>query len=122
MYESPIQMISEDIIKDIVKKQDGVLLEAVHRVGFDVNKEELEKALLYDRNQWERGYADGKMDGYHLRDSEIVRCKDCKYGHRLTDANGYNYRTCNYPWGHGMMVDEYGFCKWGERRDDAEVH
>lgn len=54
---------------------------------------------------------------------EVVRCKDCKYGHRLTDTNGYNYRTCNYPWGHGMMVDEHGFCKWGERREDyAEVH
>ena len=79
MWESPIQMISEDIIKDMVEKQDGVLLEAVHRVGFDVNKDELEKALLYDRDQWERGYTDGKMDGYNLRDSEIVRCKYCKY-------------------------------------------
>ena len=39
MWESPIQMISEDIIKDIVEKQDGVLLEAVHRIGFDVNKD-----------------------------------------------------------------------------------
>lgn len=52
--------------------------------------------------------------------AELVRCKDCKCGHKLTDANGYNYRTCNNPWGHGMMVEEYGFCKWGERRDDGD--
>ena len=49
--------------------------------------------------------------------SEVVRCKDCEYGHRLTDANGYNYRTCNYSFGHGMMVEEYGFCKYGVRRE-----
>ena len=49
---------------------------------------------------------------------EVVRCKDCKYGHLLTDVNGLKFRTCNCTWGHGLMVDEFGFCKWGERRDD----
>lgn len=112
MYESPIQMISEDIIKDIVKKQDSVLLEAVHRVGFDVNKEELEKALLYDRNQWERGYADGKMDGYHLRDVEIVRCEECKHYIRHDKRCG--------KLNHGVHTNFY--CADGERRNDAEVH
>ena len=111
MYESPIQMISEDIIKDIVKKQDGVLLEAVHRVGFDVNKEELEKALLYDRNQWERGYVDGKMDGYHLRDTEIVRCRDC---------NKRNGDYCHrYHDGYSAFIHQDDFCSYGERRDDV---
>ena len=28
-------------------------------VGFDVNKEELAKALIYDRNQYEKGCSDG---------------------------------------------------------------
>lgn len=75
----------------------------------------------------ELGTEDEDVYCYHLLESaptvdavEVVRCRDCKYGHRLTDANGYNYRTCNYPWGHGMMVEEYGFCKWGERRESNE--
>ena len=36
-----------------------------------VDKEELLKALSYDRNQYQKGYSD--------RDSEIVRCKNCYY-------------------------------------------
>ena len=113
MYESPIQMISEDIIKDIVEKQDGVLLEVVHRVGFDVNEEEIKKALTYDRNQWERGYVDGKMDGYHLRDTEIVRCRDCV--HKEREQPGMVF--C--PMMVGSWVDEDHFCGWGERREDG---
>ena len=127
MYESPIQMVSEDIIKDIVEKQDGYLIELVHRCGFDVNEEELKRALLYDRNQWERGYIDGKMDGYHLRDVEIVRCHDCK--HRGTDDcpmyfeeqveweedGGYIERDTIYH----DYTEDGGFCDRGERREDA---
>ena len=121
MYESPIQMISEDIIKDIVKKQDGVLLEAVHRVGFDVNKEELEKALLYDRNQWERGYVDGKMDGYHLRDTEIVRCKECKH-YEWADNRAFGMPTKYCSWTGFEDVDDNDFCSRGERREDDTLH
>ena len=61
-YESPITMYTDRIVKDIVEKQDGYLLEEVRRVGFDINKEELKKALAYDRDQYMRGYFDGKMD------------------------------------------------------------
>ena len=110
MWESPIQMISEDIIKDIVRKQDECLMEAVHRVGFDVNKEELEKALLYDRNQWERGYADGKMAGYHLRDTEIVRCGECKYRDADDFCTGRGYPN--------VLVPDDGFCDKGERNEE----
>lgn len=52
---------------------------------------------------------------------EVVRCKYCKYGHELTDENGYRFILCNYPTGHGLLVCDYDFCKWGERgTDDAE--
>jgi hypothetical protein len=134
MYESPIEMISEDIIKDIVEKQNGYLIEIVHRLGFDVNEEEIKKALTYDRNQWERGYADGRMDGYHLRDTEIVRCKDCKHRpikgdgnivYAPNDINGWDDETCPclcedcyYNW---MPEDDF-FCGKGERRNDATLH
>lgn len=60
-YQSPITMYTERIIKDIVEKQDGYLMEEVRRVGFDINKEELAKALKYDRDQYMRGYSDGRM-------------------------------------------------------------
>lgn len=121
MYESPIQMISEDIIKDIVKKQDGVLLEAVHRVGFDVNKDELEKALLYDRDQYEEGFSDGRR----ARDSEIVRCRECMFwGESLTkeernECDVYADLVCTYWMSDGLTRDD--FCSKGERGDDDDT-
>jgi hypothetical protein len=54
-------MYTERIIKDMVEKQDGYLVEEVRKVGFDINKEELAKALKYDRDQYVQGYTDGRM-------------------------------------------------------------
>ena len=55
MYESPINMI----ISKLCTNLESDCLKAVQRCGFDVNKEELAKALKYDREQYEKGYTDG---------------------------------------------------------------
>lgn len=55
MYESPINQILGEMQ---IAYEDGCM-KAVQNVGFDVNKEELIKALQYDRNQYEKGYKDG---------------------------------------------------------------
>jgi len=52
---------------------------------------------------------------------EVVRCKDCKFGQRLIDANGLHYLFCGNPFGHGIMVGNHSFCSWGEM-DVAEKH
>lgn len=119
MWESPIQMITDDIIKDLVQKQDGCLVEYVHRVGFDVDKAELAKALAYDREQYEKGYADGRF----ARDSEIVRCKYCK--HRPT-GTGANHDLefpddecpcqCEDYWYSWIPKDDW-FCASGKRKE-----
>ena len=54
-------MYTERIIKDITEKQDEYLIEEVRKVGFLINKEELAKALKYDRDQYIQGYTDGRM-------------------------------------------------------------
>ena len=41
--------------------EDGIL-KSVQKIGFNVNKEELEKALRYDRGQYQKGYSDGKEE------------------------------------------------------------
>lgn len=38
---------------------DGELLKVTQEMGLDVDREELLKALEYDRGQYEKGYADG---------------------------------------------------------------
>ena len=55
MYESPIEPIKTKI--QIQFEDDCV--KAIQSCGFNVNKEELVKALIYDRKQYEKGYADG---------------------------------------------------------------
>ena len=65
MYQSPIEFITIQLNTQI---EDGIY-KAVQKYGVKVDKDELIKALQYDRGQYQKGYND--------RDSEIVRCKDC---------------------------------------------
>lgn len=58
MYESPINFIFGDIQTQIVKQQEEEMYMAVQKCGVNVNKEELMKALQYDREQYEKGYED----------------------------------------------------------------
>lgn len=61
-YESPIKKIYTDIQNKLIEDEEKMTLQAVQNVGIDVDKEELLKALKYDRNQYEKGYKDGKKD------------------------------------------------------------
>ena len=58
MYESPIT----EWQTEMQVTYEDECLKAVQRVGFDVNKEELLKALQYDRGQYLTGYMDGYCD------------------------------------------------------------
>ena len=58
MYESPIEMICNDIQTRIVKQQENDVYQAVQQYGITVDKEELLKALRYDREQYTKGYND----------------------------------------------------------------
>ena len=60
-YESPIVMYVDKIMQDLEKQTDEDVLNAVIRVGVTVDKDELIKALQYDRDQYEKGYHDGVM-------------------------------------------------------------
>ena len=62
MYRSPIEIYTENTLKESVKQRDGYIFQEVQRIGVDVDKEELLRALKYDRDQYEAGYADGKRD------------------------------------------------------------
>ena len=69
MYESPINMIYDATYNNVKQYQDEVenkiVCEITERYAIDVNKDELIKALNYDRDQYNKGYADGKSVGYH---------------------------------------------------------
>lgn len=60
MYESPIYSFEKTISMDIGEKYDNLVMTAVKEVGIDVDREELIKALEYDRDQYMKGYRDGE--------------------------------------------------------------
>lgn len=62
MYESPIELITTNMMTEIVKNQETEIMRAVQGVGVNIDKDELLKALSYDRQQYQKGYADGVKD------------------------------------------------------------
>ena len=60
MYESPVNQI----LGEMQTTYENNCIKAVQSYGFDVNKEELTKALAYDRNQYEKGYIDGYLEAF----------------------------------------------------------
>ena len=59
MYESPIELITDNVLTQIRKNQEDYVYEVVQNMGVNVNKEELLKALAYDRQQYCKGFEDG---------------------------------------------------------------
>lgn len=60
MYESPITKYMRDIETQIREAEDEQLMyEVKQAIGFAVDKQELIKALEYDRDQYNKGYEDG---------------------------------------------------------------
>lgn len=72
-YKSPIEMAIETTYKEVTDKEDNAILEAVQKVGITVDKNELIKALRYDRDQYDHGYQKGFFDGYEQGKKETAR-------------------------------------------------
>lgn len=105
-YQSPIEVIQTQMRNQIERE----IYKAVMNVGVNVDREELLKALAYDRNQYQKGYED--------REAKIVRCKDCRYGQYCTD--GETTYQC-FKWNSsefGALHEQDWFCADGERKPD----
>ena len=57
-YQSPIEIIQGELETKI----ENDIMTAVQHYGIRVDKEELIKALQYDRHQYEQGYEDARQD------------------------------------------------------------
>ena len=60
MWESPIKVVETALDCMTKEFEDSVMLEITKQYGVYVDKQELEKALVYDRKQYEKGYSDAK--------------------------------------------------------------
>lgn len=117
MYKSPIEMLYKQRTE-----VDNMIYRAVLDVGVVVDKDELLKALEYDRGQYEKGYADALA-----RDDvvEVVRCMDCKHynteGHRCV-CEYHSEVPTQYSRGFNVQMLPCDFCSYGERKegDDSD--
>ncbi len=110
MYEDPIIIFHRQISDEIIKQtNDGIIREIQHQIGVDINKDELIKALNYDRDQFNKGYRDGYQVGYNIGLSSMadmtqrgewiysepwktVKTKCSLCGHDFTEY------ICGYEW------------------------
>ena len=83
-YKSPIEVITEEV----VLQMEGDIVKAVQKYGINVNKIELQKALMYDRKQYTQGFEDGKK----FAEQELIR--HGKWEDRTEDEDGI-YEFCS---------------------------
>ena len=57
-YKSPIE-IATDLSNTFMLETENEVVKAVYHVGVKVDKDELLRALVYDRKQYKAGYLDG---------------------------------------------------------------
>ena len=111
MYKSPIELMVTNIYDQIQKEQDEHIYKAVLQYVPNVDRVELIRALQYDRNQYEKGYMDGKADAME----SLVLCKDCVQWYRncgIADSpNGHCFT-------HDIEMNGFDFCSYGERKGE----
>lgn len=59
MADDSYKPLVEIIARDAKMKIEGDVLKAIHSYGIKVDKDELAKALQYDRDQYRQGFVDG---------------------------------------------------------------
>ena len=81
MYESPIKSICKQFCEEI----EDYIYKSVIKVGVNVDKEELIRALQYDRDQYDHGYKDGyeagKTDAFQAIFREAEKRMEAAYEH-----------------------------------------
>ena len=119
-WESPVTVVTENILKamtDVKEAMDGKVMEAVFKVGIEVNKDELIKAMQYDRDQYEKGYRNGYNAGYTT--DKWISVED-----RLPESGTHCLLCCDvkrYDGTHSQYIcDGYYAERWREECFNAD--
>lgn len=111
MYESPIKVVQGELETQL----EGEILKAVHRVGVTVDRDELIRALRYDREQYQKGFDDARRDAV-----VVTRCEDCVHW----DDDPDTYGTDDGPKGKCMKSFETmcadDFCSYGAPKETTQ--
>jgi hypothetical protein len=112
-WKSPLQLKINDICEEAgraaAKAFDDMVFRAVEEVGVKVDRDELIKALAYDREQYRKGYG----DGYRAAQDDLVRCRDCEYWRHDFEDVGICVVDAPDIDGVERLADD--FCSYAER-------
>lgn len=122
MYKSPIELFESpvhDVIKQMYEEKENYIYQCVADIGVNVDKEELIRALQYDRGQYDKGYRDGcntnrwinVKDRLPEKDEDVLIYRGQFRGHLI---NVYTYL------GNNEWEDEYGY--WSRTDDEGITH
>ena len=109
VYDSPIKMI----VGEIETKMEADTMSVIQRYGIDVDKDELIKALNYDRKQYEKGYAD--------RGNKIVPVMlEMDEGHTTRQIKGYLDKATQTIYANSITVDCAEAIGWKIKEGESE--
>lgn len=95
-YKSPI-----DVIRGAIETQfENNVYKAVQQYGISVDKDELIKALKYDRGQYEAGYMDGRLSAINskwISVADRLPAESGKYIVCTINGNIYQTKFYTYP-------------------------
>ena len=113
-YKSPIDLITNDLMAQIQENTDNkIMCEVIQQIGVVVDKEEMLKALAYDRKQYEKGFADARAR-FEPKHGEWVDDYDDNAG--VFFRRGWRCSVCNYRQSYGKP----DFCmRCGAKMDGA---
>lgn len=106
MYKPPVEIFYNRVVKDAQERLEDHIMKEILRVGVVVDKDELIRAMNYDRRQYEKGYQDGKDAAI----AELIHCRDCKY-YNVSRLECHNRRM-------NGVIGSDGYCSYGERRSE----
>ena len=69
-YVSPITVYSKLVSSELEKQEDEYIMTAVREIYPAIDKEELLKALAYDRDQYHKGFNDGYAEALRIMAAE----------------------------------------------------
>lgn len=118
-YESPIKIYALSA-EELATERDNFLkdaiMESVEKFMIQVDPDELQKALAYDREQYELGYRQGKIDATRENTETEIAIHAKWVNETRFDANGQPYNltvcsSCGF-----MMNNEVFFEPWTFKR------
>jgi hypothetical protein len=130
MYESPIKII-EDLTRDVTDAFEDHVYQCIIRCGVEVDKEELVKALNYDRHpaRWRLHRRQNMLTNdrerrickkYSAYDEKTngVRCHVCP----LRKGAGYYDFRCKANSHYNRKTREWEYDKYNESADIREIY